>query len=95
MKSKQKSYLILTVLFIGMLITFAAFKNHQQQPQSDKVLKIKESTINLTRNTIGAIYDYLDKSNLPQQEAKNLKQALAQADAAIQKDLTDSTLNKK
>ena len=95
MKSKYgRTFSIGIVGILGMLsIVFLTSQKTDQKPPEEKVLKFKESTITQTRNVIGGVYKYLDESNLPQQEVKNLKTALAQADAAIQKDLSDSTLN--
>lgn len=95
-KKHQRSIAIAIVLTLGFAAMSWAYKQKPKQTTpKEKNYILKESTINQVRAGIGGVYDYIDKSNLPQQEAKNIKTVLANIDAAIQKDISDSTLNKK
>ena len=94
MKQKTKPLLIWITLGIMTFIVYPLWAKQQQQSK-DNILKVHESTLTTTENVLSGVSNYLDKSNLPQQEVRQLQAGLKQAFDAIQKDRTDSTLNKK
>lgn len=91
----KKSILIVLALGIITLFVIPVWAKYQQEPKNDKVIKVHESTVNTTESVLIGVSNYLDKSNLPQQEVRQLQAGIKQAFDAIQKDKSDSTLNKK
>ena len=84
MKSKFAAYSIVVILFIGMMITFAAFKNPQQQPQPKYSVTLSGQE---WQAVIGAI-------TIPDDFSNNQKKQVAEL---IQKNLVavDTTSKKK
>lgn len=55
---------------------------------------IRTATIAKVNQDLNVVYGYLQQSNLPQQEVKQLMQALQDAATVLNADVKDSTLNK-
>lgn len=60
-----------------------------------KEYRIKDATVSKIRVTLGTVYSYLDKSNMPHQEVLQLQKIIAGADSSLVADISDSTMNKK
>ncbi len=87
---KTKNILTLTLAVMTCFLYVAA-----QAPAKPKLYVIKEQTIYTVQQQIASVKEYIDRSNLPQQDAKQLSNALVAAYNALQGDVNDSTLNKK
>lgn len=60
-----------------------------------KEYKIKDSTATKIKVAFATIYNYLDKSNMPHQDVRQLQEMIIAADSSLQADIKDSTNNKK
>lgn len=77
---KQTIIILICILFAGT---------------APKEYKIKDATAAKVSVALATMYKYLDQSNLPNQDVKQLQSMLASADSTLRADIRDSTLNKK
>lgn len=84
-------YGIFCLACIAALFSFGIPRN--QQPLRTQYIMRSATLDKIQQNTV-TLYQYLDASNLPQQEAKQLKALLQENAQLIEKDKSDSTLNR-
>lgn len=60
-----------------------------------KEYRIKDTTATKIKVAFATIYNYLDKSNMPHQDVRQLQELIITADSSLQADLRDSSINKK
>ena len=57
---------------------------------TQKSANVKPETIASIQNTLGTIYNYIDKSNLPHQDVLQIEQMIKNSNQLLQRDI-DST----